>query len=232
MAQRRTSQDRLAVDLADVIRPLATGSRLPSERKLATDLNVSRTALRDRLRMLEALGVIERRQGSGTYVNPLDPAGLAFAFDLMLSSSHVSLHEVHAVRIALERQAAIEAANAFDPVLARELRRHLEIMKTSDDDRSVDSADYEFHDVLMRASRNAALAFFADALSGVLHRALSVRQAKWRQLRIPRDVLVRVHQDIYEAVMARSSERAAAAVDAHFNSFIQLVEEAEVSPWG
>ena len=91
--------DAISKDLADVLRQVGTGGRLPAERDLALQLKVSRTALRDRLGMLEGLGVLRRRPGSGTYVQKLHPRGLTVALSLGISSSDIPLESLESVRI-------------------------------------------------------------------------------------------------------------------------------------
>lgn len=216
--------DPVSDRVSEILRETGVGNRLPSERELSEQLGVSRTGLRDRLRLLESVGVIRRQQGSGTYVAPLDPSGLAFALNVMLASSHLALNDLLSVRIALERQAAIEAAQRPDPVLMGHLKAQLNILEASGDDAEIEEADWRFHEVMLKASGNPALAFVTDALAGVLRRALRQRQEEWRRTHIHRSVLLEVHKAVYDALVAEDPEAAAAAVDGHFVAFTNLVE--------
>ncbi|MGI8626087.1 MAG: FadR/GntR family transcriptional regulator [Geodermatophilaceae bacterium] len=215
--------DPVSAGLSDVIRSLAPGDRLLGERDLAVTLGVSRTALRDRLRLMEGLGVLRRTTGSGTFVQDLDPTGLALALDIALSSSRIPLSALHTVRTAIERQAAIEAAGQQDPVLIAHMRKAVDTIAASTEDSEVDNADFHFHDTLLRASGNQALAFFASALGGVLHKSLHERRIEMRKIAGDREVMARVHRDIYDAVASGDSVAAAAAVEEHFATFDRLV---------
>lgn len=217
--------DPLSEKLALVIRSLGPGARLPGERELAAQLGISRSALRDRLQLMEGLGVLRRATGSGTYIQHLDSTGLALALDLALTACDLSLNALHSVRVALERQAAIEAARQLDPVLIAHMRKAVDTIDSSPDDAAVDGADFHFHDALLRASGNEALTFFADALSGVLHEALAERRAEMRHLSGDREVMVRLHRDIHDAVASGDPSRAAAAVDDHFATFDRIAAE-------
>ena len=93
---------------------LPVGSRLPSERELAQELGVSRTAMRDRLQALEALGVLERRIGSGTYTKAISHNSVSAVLSLGLMSSILTVDDLRPVRLALERQAAGDAARSHD----------------------------------------------------------------------------------------------------------------------
>ncbi len=69
--------DPIVQKLAQLIQGVGPDRRLPSEREMSISLGVSRVALRDRLQGFEILGILERRQGSGTFVRQLDSNGLA-----------------------------------------------------------------------------------------------------------------------------------------------------------
>lgn len=225
-ATEMLGSDRVSEALADIVHQLGPGARLPSERELAARVGVSRTTLRDRLQVLESLGVITRRQGSGTYVQPLNPAGLTMALNLGISSCHLTLQDLNSVRVALERQAAMEAARVGDPVHIAYLEKAVNTIAYADEDAAVDEADFSFHDALLRASANPALSFFADALGGVLHRALAERRAEMRRRldeQNEQEVMVALHRRVWEAVRAGDPEAAAAAVDAHFDTYSRLI---------
>lgn len=219
------TDDRVSMALVSLMSDLQPGTRLPGERELALQLGVSRTALRDRLQLLEGLGVLRRTAGSGTYVQALQPTGLALALNVAISASHLSLDSLHTVRIALERQAAAEAAKIRDPVLTAYLQKAVQTISAAPDDAAVDDADFAFHDTMLRAAGNPALSFFADALSGVLKRALRSRRAEMRRHVGEHDVMVEVHQAIYEAVLSGDPAAAMAATDHHFLTYDQFSQE-------
>ncbi|MEV0996056.1 FCD domain-containing protein [Nonomuraea sp. NPDC050202] len=214
--------DPVSAALSGLIRELGEGARLPPERELAERLGVSRTALRDRLRLLDAFGVLSRRQGSGTYVQRLDPQGLETALDLALSASHLTIESLHSVRVALERQAAREAARRGDPVAIAHVGKALADMEAAAGAEDIDHADFAFHQALLHATGNPALTFFADAMTGVLFRA--VRQRRDRLKTHPRDkeVSVAAHRPLYEALLAGDADAAGQASDDHFQVWHDL----------
>jgi GntR family transcriptional repressor for pyruvate dehydrogenase complex len=124
-----------------VDRELARGDRLPSERDLAVALGVSRPALREGLRRLVDVGVLEPRRGSGTYVAGADPAELLEVRDRL---------EPHAARLAARNRTAIDTA-AFSRIL--------------DDLRAGATGAYvELRTAIASASGNAVL---ASAIAGL-----------------------------------------------------------------
>ncbi|WP_280243495.1 FadR/GntR family transcriptional regulator [Nocardia abscessus] len=214
----RSVEDPVSAAVSSLVRQLAPGDRLPAERELAATLNVSRSALRDRLSQLEGLGVLERRTGSGTYVRELESANLTSALDLAVSASRLSLAALHSVRVALERQAAREAARLGEPVPIAYMRKAVKTMEESTaSDPDISQADLSFHRALFNAAANPALSFFADALRGVLKEDLAKRRERMRVLPDDRQVMIDVHLAIYDAVQSGDEQAAMQAIDHHFD---------------
>jgi DNA-binding FadR family transcriptional regulator len=157
---------------------LKPGSRLPIERDLASLLGVSRGSLREGVRALATLGVLETRQGDGTYVTALDPAvllsPLGFLADLQ-QPAHAA--DLLAVRRVLEAESVSLAATRLtdadlenlDEILGR-VDRALENEDEMDLEEFI-QADTEFHRAIALASGNPPLAALIDALVGRTFRA-------------------------------------------------------------
>ncbi len=227
--------DELSTALAAIIRDLGIGGRLPSERELSERLGVSRTALRDRLALLEGLGAVRRQTGSGTYVAELRAETLALALSLGLGSAQLPLQSMESVRIALERQAAREACLQADPVLIAYMRRALDTMQGTENYAEMIAADRAFHQSLLRASGNPALVFFADVLSDTLARSLEDRSERLSHRTLEGDVkqlLVDYHRPIYAAILEGDEQAAMAAVDQHFDVLTEVLAKGRMlSTW-
>lgn len=223
---RAISEDPVSERLSEIIRQVGLNGKIPSERDLTKLLQVSRTAIRDRLQTLMSVGVLQRLPGSGTYVRQLSPVGLGFSISLGLSLAQMSLESLTSVRHALERQAAIEAATDADPVLVAYMGQALRTIERASDGDAVDEADFGFHVTLLRAARNPALSFFAEALADVLREAQVNGRAEMRRLPGDQETMVDIHRVIYDAVLAGDPVRAAAAVDYHFDRFEELTGHA------
>jgi len=212
-------EDPLVAALSDIVKSLKPGEKLPTERELTKQLAVGRTALRDRLGVLEGLGILERRPGSGTYVQEFNPASVSMALNLGISSAQLPLKALESVRIALERQAAMEAATSADPVLVAYMHRALDLMASAQDQATRDEADRQFHQALLRSASNPALTFFADAIAGVLTQDVKTRSSQalaGEGSQSSTEFFVDAHREIHEAILARDPERAMAAVNHHF----------------
>lgn len=210
--------DELMSALARQVLAMSPGEKLPSEREQALELGVSRTALRDRLGRLEAMGVLERRTGAGTFVRGLQPETVSESLLLGLVASRMTLASLRSVRFALERQAAYEAAQKVDHMAGAHMAVALDRMDASDDTDELHEADIAFHKALFAASGSPALIFFADVLRGVLapHQKLSLADDRER-MRV-------VHRNIANAVAAHNPADASRAVDEHFAWLDELIQ--------
>ncbi len=151
---------------------LRAGSRLPIEKDLAHELGVSRGSLREAVRALCIIGVLETRQGDGTYVTSLEPslllAPVSFMVDLRAASDSSHLQSVRRV---LETEAAGRAALTIDQDALAEAEAILAsveplVYATGEPDyHAIMQADIAFHRVVARASANPALEALIEALA-------------------------------------------------------------------
>lgn len=139
------------------------GSKLPSESELVTSLQVSRSSIREALRMLESRGVVQVRSGSGAYVadEPFSfhAMGEAIEWLVMRKESLVQLLEVREV---LEGFATNLLANHVTDDILKELQQNIDLQKSalhnSPDADAISNIGLEFHKIIARASGNQ----FAD----------------------------------------------------------------------
>lgn len=163
---------------------LSAGARLPIEKDLAAELGVSRGSLREGVRALCIMGVLETRQGDGTYVTSLDAslllAPMGFLVDLQAPEGSIHLQSVRRV---LEAEAAARAALLIDDAAIAEAEAILagvEALLGSNaaiDHDAVMEADIAFHRVIARASQNPTLDALIESLA-----SRTVRARLWRAI--------------------------------------------------
>lgn len=201
---------------------IAPGERLTSEVANSEALDVSRSAYREAMQVLTAKGLVESRPKAGTRVLPrshwnlLDPTVLAWAFSGEPNIDFVrdlfelrAMVEPEAARLAAERRDKDDLKEMKD-ALAR-MRRHTLATEAGR------AADRDFHDILLRATRNEVL----GSLSASIGAAVSwTTQFKQRSRALPRDP-VPDHANVYDAIAAGDGEAARAAMRA----LIELAHE-------
>jgi DNA-binding FadR family transcriptional regulator len=203
---------------------LGAGGRIPPERTLANEMGVGRRSLRRALEILEQEGQITRHQGRGTFVQdksaPAAPTALrardsdpavasamsAIPFDRILEFTNPL--EVIEVRLAVEPVIARLAALRASQADIRRLQGLVAETREATDPAVYEKADERFHRAVAEAARNALFLSLFDTLSA------SRRDATWRRLSENAHCFKRQsvhsasHQEIYEAIAARNSERA------------------------
>lgn len=203
---------------------LRPGDRLPPERQLAETLGVSRSAVREALRVLESMGVISASTGSGPssgsiIVGEGTPA-LGTLLRIHLALSSYSQSELMEVRVQLERWAAKEAATRAEGEPLDELHDLVARMRKSVDapDR-FNELDTAFHVGVATISGNALLATLMQALRDAVQREMVHVFATLEDSRAVMESLCEEHQAILDAIVASDADRAARLVQQHIENF-------------
>jgi GntR family transcriptional repressor for pyruvate dehydrogenase complex len=151
---------------------LHPGDRLPSEKELSERLGLSRNSMREAIKVLEGMNVLDVRRGDGTYVTSLEPRllleALSFIVDLHDNESVV---ELFAVRRILEPAAASMAAGKLTPKDIANLRAQVASVARSVDLENLVAHDIEFHATIVEAAGNGYLATLVQSMSGPTTRA-------------------------------------------------------------
>ncbi|MDQ1034581.1 GntR family transcriptional repressor for pyruvate dehydrogenase complex [Streptomyces sp. V3I8] len=192
---------------------LEPGARLPTERDLAAQLGISRSSMREAIRALTVLGVLEARHGSGIYVTQLEAGDLLETFGVVADLSRgPGLVELLEVRRILESTATALAAARISADRLAEVEKHLTAMNATDDPEEILSHDLAFHRVIVGAAGNDTMAAILDGLSSRTFRARVWRgyqeEGAFERTR-------REHAAIHRALVARDPEAARAAAAAH-----------------
>jgi GntR family transcriptional repressor for pyruvate dehydrogenase complex len=185
---------------------LRPGDRLPREADLATTLGLSRSSLREAVRALSLVRILDVRQGDGTYVSSLAADTLLDALSFIVEFHHdASVLELLEVRRILEPAASARAATLITDAALVDLE---EILGRSTVDSPVEDLvknDLEFHRAIAVASGNSVLASLIESLSGPTQRA-----RVWRGI-TQEGALARTlaeHRAIFDAIRAHDPELA------------------------
>ncbi|WP_431038575.1 FadR/GntR family transcriptional regulator [Streptomyces sp. P6-2-1] len=192
---------------------LHPGERLPNERDLAARLGISRSSMREAIRALTVMGVLEARHGSGVYVTHLRAGDLLETFGVVAGLSRgPQLLELLEVRRVLESTATALAAARIDAAGLAEVAAELAAMHATEDPEVILAHDLAFHRAIARAAGNASLAAILEGLSSRTFRA-----RVWRGLQ-EEGAFARTrdeHARIHRALLAHDPEAARAAAAAH-----------------
>lgn len=211
---------------------LAVGDHLPAERELARTLDVSRAAVREAVRTLQAQGVVRSAVGAGaaggTTITAVPSRALSRLLRLHVALANFPLSDVIEVRITLERLSArLAARNATDDQLAV-AKAALDVMADPAVDRqSFNDADTAFHVALAAAAGNR----LAEDLTVAIRESMRLPILdRFRHLDSWDEVvqgLRRDHEAIYAAVEAGATDAAERLVEAHIRSAWRAIGTAQ-----
>jgi GntR family transcriptional repressor for pyruvate dehydrogenase complex len=201
---------------------LKPGDRLPPERELAVSMGVSRPSLREALRALSIMNIIENRQGSGTYITSLEPERLVEHLDFIIALNDQSFLDLFQARKILEVGLVSLAAQNIreDEISALKLclaRTAHEI----DDPEVFLQCDLEMHQHIIDAARNQILALFMKSIND-LNIASRRRTGESRKVR---EQTLKDHRVILTALQARNASLAAQAMRDHLDHVEQHLKE-------
>jgi GntR family transcriptional repressor for pyruvate dehydrogenase complex len=192
---------------------LHPGDRLPPEKELSERLGLSRNSLREAVKALEVIRVLDVRRGDGTYVTSLEPnlllEAMSFVVDLHTDRS---ILEIFAVRRILEPAAASLAAHAIDEDHEAALR---EILSGVDSSASVEALvqhDLSFHQAIVESTGNEYFSRLIESMSSATERA-RVWRGITQQGAVDRTIAE--HGAILEALVRRDADLASALMLTH-----------------
>jgi len=210
---------------------LKPGDKLPTEETLSRELGVSRTAVREALRGLEALGIVESQQGAGRVVRPFsfDPVLNALSYGLMFED--YSVLQVTEIRKALD---AFFIEPAIGRLTARDLAQLESIVERMQEKtaagESMDAEDHAFHEILYRACGNP----LALQLFEITWRVRAAALDQSAALKEMPPGTVGEHRQILEAIKAQDVGRARELIIGHHwnieQRFRRAIEDRLLSP--
>lgn len=212
---------------------IRNGDRLLPERELALQLGVSRPIVREALRALSMMGVVEIRERVGTVVCQPDVSVLGDVFAFSLAQAADAIDDVMQARIALECQAIRLACQRATTADVERMRGALDLIEATVDDAADGGlADFDFHLALVRASKSDTIVQLYEAMATLLTRSHKDR----RRLVGDHDdesmkrTLVEDHRHLLEAVIAGDEDAADQALRRHFHIGDELRRQKALAP--
>lgn len=202
---------------------LLAGQQLPPERELAQKFDVSRPSLREAIGNLQARGLVERKQGGGTFVSRDLNAAMTDPLMALISRRPETQFDLLEFRHALEGMAAYYAALRGQPEDYQALRSALEELPTPKKDESKrDQAEAlgRFYITMARASHNMVLLHVMSTMQNMLVENIERNLEMLALHTTVVDDIARQRREIVEAIASRDPEAARQACNAHL-AFIE-----------
>ncbi len=207
---------------------LGPGDRLPPEKELSERLGLSRNSMREAVKALEVIRVLDVRRGDGTYVTSLEPHLLLEAMSFVVDMhDDASLLEIFAVRRILEVSAtgtaAVRATDEEIAALEAEIAASVDLADVTE----LVEHDLRFHRMIVEAAGNAYLTSLLDSLS-----SQTVRARVWRGITEGGSVerTLSEHRAIADAIAAHDVELATALITVHISGIEHWLRTAATTP--
>jgi len=200
------------------------GDRLPAERELAGRIGVSRPSVRAGLQALAAMGVVEARRGSGTYISTGPPMLSSGPLQLLAILHGIPRAQIFEARRVLEgRTARLAAERAAGEALTQVSEEVMGMFASADDAQEFLLHDIRFHRAVARASGNLVLTALVEMVSAIFYEQRKETAGRDRDRRISAEQ----HRRIYQAIRDRDLDGAEREMDSHLLLSLERQEREE-----
>ncbi|MDQ1000688.1 GntR family transcriptional repressor for pyruvate dehydrogenase complex [Neobacillus niacini] len=221
--------EEVAETLHEMIRTgqLKPGDRLDSVQQLSENFQVGRSAIREALSALKAMGLVEMKQGEGTFVKGFEAKQITFPLSTAILMNKEDVAHLLEVRKIIETGAAIAAARNRDASDLQAMSQALKEMKQVKGDEELgEKADYTFHQALSAASQNPLLSKLLEHVSGLMVETMKETRRLWlfsKQTSIEK--LYEEHLAIYNAIEEQNEEKARQAMLLHLENVEEILRK-------
>lgn len=195
---------------------LKDGDKLLPERVLAEKLHVSRSSVREGIKILEIMGLIESKMGGGHYVSNNFQKMFYNPITLMFSLENGSFNDVYDLRKIIEESTIELCVERITDEELEELERVHGKLLESTGEAEMSVLDVEFHSIIAKASKNILITAILNSVSEILEN--SVKTSRLRVIeKFGKQTINNDHQAILDALKKRDVELAKKAIIAHFD---------------
>jgi GntR family transcriptional repressor for pyruvate dehydrogenase complex len=230
--RRESLSDQISAQIQRLIIEggLTPGEKLPSERELAEQFGVSRTVIREAVKLLQMKGLVRVVSGSGTYVSHVSSEIVADSIGLFMTSHEHTFQDLLEIRRFLEVEIAGLAAERATAEDIQKLEESFSEMKgalanserTTEDLERFVQADIKFHQLLSQATKNSLLPLLHDTLNSLLLEF----SRKVSEMPGAPEKAVEYHGKVLECVRQKNIEEAQETMSKHLTSAERLMKRA------
>ena len=208
---------------------LKRGERLPPERELAEQLNVSRNSVREAVRTLSLMGFVSSVQGAGNYISCDLERNLGASFELMMLLGETNYLQVSQLRRGLESETARLAANRILPGQAARLMELAVKMRDETDAEKASHYDQEFHNLLCDASGNKLIRSLFGAIRATVNDFIGTVYVRIMEDKEQAFLLHNAHIQLAQALADHDELAAIRATFTHFEIVNTSIQKDELA---
>jgi GntR family transcriptional repressor for pyruvate dehydrogenase complex len=193
---------------------LNLGDKLPTEREMAETLKLGRYSVREALRIMENMGLIESRQGSGNYLSSNICKNLTQSLSMLLLVKQVDFQEISQLRRAIELHAYRLAIDTVGKYHIDEMKNTLAKMKGATSKKEAE-LDRTFHYLIIKASENKLMISIMEALSQLCEDF--IEQVLKQSTAEMKEKFAQSHFKMLEGLETKNSDIGYRAINAHYD---------------
>jgi len=202
---------------------LKPGDKFPSEKELEIGFGVSRGTVRESVKALEILGLVERKAGGGTYIKQFSNQSLLMQILFSISVKDIKIKDLADVRFILEKRVvelAIERASERDIQTLEELISQIEDKLKQEPSADISALGSEFHRKLIEVARNPVLSQLTYLWLTFFNKINLVKD------KVPSSFYIYDHRPLLEAIKGRDREKAVDWLNKHLRGWLENESEA------
>lgn len=217
--KNKTTSEKVIEQIKEMISngSLKKGEKLISERQMAESLQISRTSVREAIKELEIMGLIESKQGEGNYIKNNFEDILFEPFSTMFLLKESNPQEILELRNIIEKGTVVLAAERITTKELQEIKELLNTVKGSDCEDDLVKLDVLFHYKIAQASKNFLLQSILNAVSSLIESSIKDIRKNILVEENHKEIIKQQHNSIYEALKNNDSKIAEKAMANHLN---------------
>lgn len=206
---------------------LKPGEKLDSVQQLAENFQVGRSAIREALTSLRAMGLVEMRQGEGTFVKKFETSQIYFPVSSAILMNQKDIANLLEVRKIIELGTAGAAAIKRTKENLVKMEKALEEMEASKGDEELgEDADLQFHLSIAEASQNTLLMSLMDQVSGMMGETMKETRKVWLYSKqTTMEKLAYEHYAIYKAIKNQHEDQARNLMKLHLENVENVIKK-------
>lgn len=192
------------------------GDKLPSERELAVQLEISRNSIREGLRILERMGVVSSQHGAGNYISGKFDNTLTEVLSMMYALQQLEVNQITEFRYGLEYGAMNLAVVHATEKQKEQMVYHLQALDEVETEQERVVHDKKIHYFLIEASQNKYMMLNFIALTAIMDLYIPAMRGKILNSMKTKDFLYEAHRLIVEGVIQKDLEKGMKGLSLHF----------------
>lgn len=199
---------------------LKEGDKLPTERKMSLDLDMSRNSIREALRTMETLGLVESKQGSGNYLTTSIGKAFTETLNMMLCMKKINYININQLRCAIEIQAYCSVIQDINEEQLHKMMERLNALETASNEEE-SRYDKEFHNELITMTKNPLMMGIMEALADALEEGISYNLKNMND--VERLYERKCHRRIVEGLKNKDPEKGLSGIKNHYEFIEQIL---------